>query len=87
MTLFSRQLLPENAILEQISGNSLGQPGVVHVRLYMLVIQNDDPGPTLENLVRLLSMSLANRCPHSTKKLLIARRLANSCAVTRHVTS
>lgn len=76
--LSPRQWLPENAILqqldifEQISEKSPGQYDVVHVRLYMLVIQNDDPRPTLENLVRLLSMSLANRCPHSTEKLLIA---------------
>ena len=67
-----RQWLPENVILQQldifepIPETLIGQYDIVHVRLFMLVIQNHDPGPMLENLVRLLSMFLANRCPHST---------------------
>ena len=54
-----------------ISETLLGQYDIVHVRLSMLVIQNDDLGPTLENLVRFLSMSLAHRCLHCTEKLRI----------------
>ena len=36
----------------------------------MLVIQIDDSGPILENLVRLLSMFIANPCPCATEELL-----------------
>ena len=70
-----RQWLPENVILQQldifepIPETLIGQYDIVHVRLFMLVIQNDDPGPLLENLVRLLSMFLTYRYPHSTEEL------------------
>ena len=71
-----RQWLPENVILQQldifepIPETLIGQYDIVHVRLFMLVIQNDDPGPMLGNLVRLLSMFLPSRRPRSTEELL-----------------
>ena len=70
------QWLPQYIILQQldifktIPETLLGQYDIVHVRLFMLVIQNDDPGPMLENLVRLLSMFLAIGRLHSTEELL-----------------
>ena len=48
----------------------LGQKDIVHVCLFMLIIQIDEPGPMLENLVRLLSTFIDNRCPRSTEELL-----------------
>ena len=69
-----REWLPENVRLEQldifqpIPKTLLGQYDIVHVRLFMLVIRNDDPGPVLENLVRLLSMYPLDRSPLSTKE-------------------
>ena len=62
--------LPRPDISEPIPETLAVQYDIVHVRLFMLVIQNVDPGPILENLVGLLSMSLANRCLHSTEKPL-----------------
>lgn len=52
--------LPDNIRLQQldifkpIPEDLLGQYDIVNVRLFMFVVQNDDPGPVLENLVRLL---------------------------------
>ena len=77
-----RQWLPENVLLQQldifepIPKTLIGQCDIVHVRLFMLVIQNDDPRPMLGYLVRLLSMFLADRCPHFTEEFL------NSTAAT-----
>ena len=75
-----RQWLPENVILQQldifepIPELLHGQYDIVHVRLFMLVIHNDDPGSMLENLVRLLSMFLANGCAQSTEEPSTSRR-------------
>ncbi len=57
-----REWLPENVRLEQLNvfrpipETLLGRYDIVHVRFFILVIENNDPGPVLENLMRLLSM-------------------------------
>ena len=44
-----------------------GKYDVVHVRLFLTVVKNDDPGPILENMLRMLSQS----CCRSSSTLLM----------------
>ena len=68
--LLENVILQQLDIFKQIPETLLGQYDIVHVRLFMLVIQNDDPEPMLEDLVCLLSMSLAIRRLRSAEELL-----------------
>ena len=52
---------------EPIPEGLRGKYDVVHVRLFLTVVRNDDPGPILENMLRMLSQS----CCRSSSTLLM----------------
>ena len=62
-----REWLPGNIclkhldIFQPIPESLVGQYDMVYIRLFMFVVQNDDPGPMLENIVRLLSKLAPSR--------------------------
>lgn len=58
-----KEYLPENVslqtldIFDYIPKDLIGKFGIVHIRAFALVIKFGNPGPLLENLLKLLSKS------------------------------
>ena len=58
------ELLPENMTLKtmdifaDIPEDLVGKYDIVHVRAFALVVRDGDPGPILENLIKMLSRSI-----------------------------
>ena len=58
----------QHDILSEIPPELQGQYDVVHVRLFLVAIRNDDPVPVLRNLVSMLSTSRLIYCLSSEEK-------------------